>query len=91
MALRYGSSRGGSSCFSRVFKEFQMKITYYFRFSFFFYIKVRKIKKLFQQKKLLIVRQILHVSILGNVKRTVWRISILILGSRGLGKLLIKH
>ena len=38
MALRYGSSRGGSSCFSRVFKEFQMKITYYFRFSFFVFL-----------------------------------------------------
>ena len=34
-------------------------------------------------KKLLIVGQILHVSILGNVYRTVWRICILMLGCKG--------
>ena len=35
-------------------------------------------------KKLLIVTQILQVGILGNVQRTVWRICILMLGSKGL-------
>ena len=35
-------------------------------------------------KKLLIVGQILHVSILGNVYRIVWRICILMLGCKGL-------
>ena len=34
--------------------------------------------------KLLIVKQILLVSTLGNVKRTVWRICILMLGFKGL-------
>ena len=35
-------------------------------------------------KKFLIVKQILLVSILGNVQRTVWRIWILMLGCKGL-------
>ena len=34
-------------------------------------------------KKLLIIGQILHVGILGNVYRTVWRICILMLGCKG--------
>ena len=40
-----------------------------------------------QLKKLLIVKQILLVSTLGNVKITVWRINILILGSKELKSL----
>ena len=35
-------------------------------------------------KQLLIVEQILHVGVIGNVKRTVWRICIPMLGCRGL-------
>ena len=35
-------------------------------------------------KKLRIIGQILHVGILGNVYRTVWRICILMLGCKGL-------
>ena len=37
-----------------------------------------------QLKRLLIVKQILLVSTLGNVKRTVWRIYALMLGCKGL-------
>ena len=37
-----------------------------------------------QLKRLLIVKQILLVSTLGNVKRTVWRIYTLMLGCKGL-------
>ena len=37
-----------------------------------------------QLKRLLIVKQILLVSTLGNVKRTVWRIYTLMLGYKGL-------
>ena len=36
----------------------------------------------YQLKKLLIVNQILPVSILGNVWRTVWRICILMIGCK---------
>ena len=37
-----------------------------------------------QQQQLLIVKQILLVSIFGNVQRTVMRICMLVLGCRGL-------
>ena len=36
--------------------------------------------------KLLIIKQILLVSILGSAKRTVWRICLLMLGYKGLYK-----
>ena len=41
-----------------------------------------------QFKKLLIVNQILFVTEIRNVKRTVWRIWMLVLGCKGLKRLL---
>ena len=42
-----------------------------------------------QRKKLLIVKQTVLVSALGNAQRTVWRICILMLGCEGLSELLL--
>ena len=42
-----------------------------------------------QLKKLSIVKQILYVSTLGNVWRTVWRICIMMLGCKGLSVMLL--
>ena len=51
--------------------------------------KGREQKGNFQQvKKVLIVKQILLMSIIGNVWRTAWRIRMLISGFKGLRKLL---
>ena len=51
------------------------------------HIEVMRIKKkITNQLKLLTVKQILLSSNLGNVKRTVWRICILMLGCKGLFK-----
>ena len=47
------------------------------------FIKVQNKRNDHQLKKLLIVKQILPVSTLGNVKRIVWRMWILMLGCKG--------
>ena len=46
--------------------------------------KVMRIKEVITSVRLLIVELILLVSTLGNVKRTVWRICISMLGCKGL-------